>query len=420
VTAPPDPPNALIYFLLAGDPEHGLAAVRVIDWGQLGSYTRLTQAGPRAHELHKDDEIEGTIRSERLCGGCRSGGSAGQLMVELVVPDGAQLCGASYTLALALADRIARGCLPRLAGRTVIASGVVKRDGAIAAVGRMDEKLAALACELARRSLAAPLLVLAQDNLDALTTDERQRLQGLNAAGVQCEGVAALALMGSDWPPETGPGPHAWWHRWLIGWRRLASWPVSAVTTVRGRIWRVPTAVLVIVLIVLIALIGGFSIRYCVPPRGCATLSTDPATIERCWASLPVTLRVDCAVQHQNGERAPRHCPSGTFLSAEDEFSLEVRPAAAGWLYVYYVDAGDPAFIDLRPNGQPWPVLAGQTLPLTLPERISAAAGRPANGRFFAVLRPEPLPAPEGAPATALQALLDVAAEQFVLCGDPH
>ncbi|WP_295451389.1 hypothetical protein [uncultured Thiodictyon sp.] len=410
MTKRPDPPNALIYFPLAGDLEQGLAAVRVIDWGQLGSYTRLTQAGPRAHELHKDDEIEGTIRSERLCGGCRSGGATGQLMVELVVADGAQICGASYTLALALADRIARGCLPRLAGRMVIASGVVKRDGAIAAVGRMDEKLAALACELTRRPLAAPLLVLAQDTLDALTTDERQRLQGLIAAGVQCEGVAALAHMGSDWPPETAPGPDSWWRRLLTSWRRLARQPVPAVTTARGRSWRVRAAVLVI------ALIGGLLVR---PPIGCDRLSTDPATIERCWAPRPVILRADCAVQHQSGERTPRHCPSGTFLSAEDGFSLEVRPAAAGWLYVYYLDEAGGVLEDLRPNRKPWPVLAGQTLPLILPGRISSSAGRPANGRFFAVLTREPLPALEGAPAADLKQFLDAVADEFVLCGDP-
>jgi len=175
----------------------------------------MTLAGPCAHELRKDDEIEDTIRTERLCGGCRSAVADGQLMVELVVADGAQICGASYTLALALADKLARGCLPRLADRTLIASGQVRHDGTITVVGRLAEKLDALERALTQRPIAAPPLVLPRGNPDALTTDE-QLLQGLIAAGVRCEGVAALADMGSGWPPEPSaasrrdPPPPGW------------------------------------------------------------------------------------------------------------------------------------------------------------------------------------------------------------------
>ncbi|WP_295389546.1 hypothetical protein [uncultured Thiodictyon sp.] len=399
MTRQPGPRHALVYFPLAGDLDHGLAAVRVIDWDQPGSYTRMTQAGPCAHELRKDDEIEGIIRTERLCGGCRSAATTGQLMVELVVADGAQVCGASYTLALALADKLARGCLPRLAGWTVIASGVVKRDGSIGAVGRIDEKLAALEYALTRQPLAKPLLVLARDNLDALTTDERQRLRGLIAAGVQCVGVAALADMRPDWPRGRIPPP-PWWRRLLNGRRR-------AMAAVLGWRWQWLTVIIVTV-----------AILYYLWWSPCGALSTDPAIIERCWAPQPVALRIDCSVQHLNGERTPRHCPSGTFLSEDDQFSLEVKPSAPGWLYVYYLDAAGQALDDLRPDGKPWPVLTGQRLPVTLPDRISSSAGRPANGRFLAVLTSKPLP--EGAPAALLKPFLEAVAEEFVLCGDPH
>ena len=413
------PRHALVHFPLAGDREHGLAAVRVIDWGQPGYYTRMTLAGPTAHELRKDEEIEAAIRTERLCGGCRSAVPDGQLMVELVVADGAQVYGASYTLALVLADKLARGCLPRLAGRTVIASGQVKRDGAVVAVGRMAEKLAALAHALAQRPQAAALLVLARANLEALTSEEQRLLQGLIASGLQCVGVAALAEMGSDWPPEARcePGPVPFgspWRGWLGSRRRAIVGALNWRKPVLRPGWRKPWLAAALVTL----LSGGLMILYAMLSGPCSRLSADPAVIERCWGSLPVTFRADCSVAHRNGDRSPRHCPSGTCLAAADAFSLEVRPAAAGWLYVYYFDAPGQVFEDLRSDPRPWLVQKDQRLPLTLPARINPPAGRPAQGRFFAVLTRAPLPAPDGAAQPILREFLDVAAEEFVVCGD--
>ena len=421
MTREPGPRHALVHFPLAGDREHGLAAVRVIDWGQPGYYTRMTLAGPTAHELRKDEEIEATIRTERLCGGCRPAVPDGQLMVELVAADGAQVCGASYTLALVLADKLARGCLPRLAGRSLIASGQVKRDGAVVPVGRMAEKLAALARALEQRPIAAPLLVLARENLAALTTEEQSVLRGLIASGVQCVGVAALVDMGSDWPPEprSEPGPDPFASPWR-GWFRKRRGAIVGALDWRKPVprpgWRKPRLAAALVTL----LIGGLLILYSMLSGPCSSLSSDPAIIERCWGSLPVTFSGDCSVEHQNGDRPPRHCPSGTCLAADDTFSLEVRPAAAGWLYVYYADAQSPVFADLRPDPRPWLVHKDQRLPLTLPARINPPVGRPAQGRFFAVLTRAPLPAADGAAQPVLNEFLDVAAEEFVLCGDPQ
>ena len=98
--------------------------------------------------------------------------------------------------------------------------------------------------------------------------------------------------------------------------------------------------------------------------------------------------------------------------------SLRRRPAAAGWLYVYYFDAPGQVFEDLRPDPRPWLVQRDQRLPLTLPARINPPAGRPAQGRFLAVLTRVPLPASDGAAQPALREFLDVAAEEFVVCGD--
>jgi hypothetical protein len=125
-------------------------------------------------------------------------------------------------------------------------------------------------------------------------------------------------------------------------------------------------------------------------------------------------------LEHGNGDRAPRHCPSGTCLAADDEFTLEVRPGAAGWLYAYYTDGASRGFEDLRPDPKPWPVRANQRLPLTLPARINPPAVRPAKGHFIAVLTRAPLPTPHGGPQSDLEAFLDAVGEAFVLCGDPQ
>jgi hypothetical protein len=409
VTRKPEPPHASVYFPLAGDLDRGLAQVHVIDWGE-HPHTRLTHAGPNANQLQKDDEIERTIRTERLCGGCRPVVAAGQVMVELKLADGAQICGASYTLALALADKLARGCLPGLADRTVIASGVVKHDGSIAAVGRIDEKLAGLARTLTRQPMPAPLLVLPRANLDVLTTEARHLLRGLIAAGVQCVGVADLAEMESPWPRETettGPGPDPIMLRvrdWLN--RRL-----GMPTKVFGRWWRLILAVVVVAALILGLLIW-------LPPPLCAKLSTDPAIIEQCWAPALVTFRADCTMDHLSGGPIPRHCPSGTCLAADDAFSLEVRPTADGWLAAYYVDAAGQVWEDLRPDHRPWSVRKDQKLPLTLPTRTNPPAVRPPRARFYAVLTRAPLP--EGATPVQLRSFLDAVAEIFVLCGDPQ
>jgi hypothetical protein len=425
VTKQPGPRHALVHFPLAGAGKHDLAAVRVIDWGQPGSYTRMTLAGPCAHELRKDDEIEGTIRTERLCGGCRSAVADGQLMVELVVADGAQICGASYTLALALADKLARGCLPRLADRTLIASGQVRHDGTIAVVGRLAEKLDALERALTQRPIAAPLLVLPRGNLDALTTDEQQLLQGLIAAGVRCEGVAALADMGSDWPPEPpaasrrDPPPPGWRVRrrtldrtGAVG--RPTTPPVLTATNVSG--WPKPWPAAAVVT----ALIGSVLALYYLLAGPCASPSVDPAIIARCWGPLPVALLAKCRLEHGNGDRPARRCPSGTCLAADDEFSLEAKPTASGWLSVYYDDGAAEGLQDLRPQRRPWPVLGGQRLPLTLPERVNPPAVRPLEGRFVAVLTRAPLPSANGTTQLLLRELLSAVGEEFVLCGDPQ
>jgi hypothetical protein len=181
------------------------------------------------------------------------------------------------------------------------------------------------------------------------------------------------------------------------GWRKMR-WAGAAVTVLGGGV------------LALYGLLSG----------PCARLSADPAIIERCWGPLPVTFRADCSLDHQNGDRPPRRCPSGTCLAADDAFSLEVKPTAAGWLAVYYLDAAGEVLEDLRPDRRPWPVLAGQRLPLTLPARISPPAARPAKGRFLAMLTREPLPSAVGATPSGLKEFLDPVAEEFVLCGDPQ
>jgi hypothetical protein len=246
-------------------------------------------------------------------------------MVELVVAEGAQVCGASYTLALVLADKLARGCLPRLAGRNLIASGQVKRDGAVVPVGRMAEKLAALAHALAQRPQAAALLVLAREHLAALTSEEQRLLQGLIASGLQCVGVATLAEMGSGWPPEahSEPGPNLFpspWRGWLRKRRGAVTGALDWSKPVLRPGWRKPRLAAALMTL----LLGGLLILYSMLSGPCSRLSADPAVIERCWGSLPVTFGADCGVAHRNGDRSPRHCPSGTCLAAADAFSLEV------------------------------------------------------------------------------------------------
>ena len=188
VSTAADVRQASVQFPLAGDLDAGLGNVRVIDWNRPGLSARMTQTGPIAHQLGLDEEIETTIRTERMCGGCPASATDGQLMVEVMLGKRQSISGSSYTLALALADKIARGSLPLLADRTIVASGHVQRNGQVAPVGRLAEKLEVIARALARATISAPLLILPQANLAALTDAEQRLLDAVIAAGARSEG----------------------------------------------------------------------------------------------------------------------------------------------------------------------------------------------------------------------------------------
>lgn len=398
--------EALVRFPVAGDPELGLAGVRVIDWGQPALGARMTRAGPGANALGKDEEIEAAIRTERLYGGCRSAAPDGQLMVELLLADGQQISGRSYTLALVLAAQLARGCLPLLAGRCVIASGRVERDGAISPVGQMAEKLAAVGRALAEGAIAAPVLILARANLERLTSDEQGALRALTAGGLRYLSLTSLAELGPVWPPELLP---------------VARPPPSPGRRSWGRPPVLPVAVAGAVALTLgLASVAVYLVQR--TPATCAGLSSDPAVIARCWEPLPLTLQAACRVERQGGYRPWRPCPSGTCLAVADQFRLELTPGARGWLYVFHLDAVDQVLEDLGPGAAQQPVRPGEPLVLPSAGKTYHVDGRAAQEHFYALLTMRPingLHVPGDAPRAALREFLDTVAERFMVCRDP-
>ncbi len=425
------PRHAAVHFLLAGDPERGLAAVRVIDWGQAGSYTRMTLAGPAAHELGKDEEIESTIRAERLCGGCRPRHPDGQLMVELEVGEGQQLCGGSYTLALALADKRARGCLPRLEGRMLIASGRVKRDGSVVAVGRLADKLAALQQALARRPGADPLLILARGNLEGLSAEERGLLDDLGAAGLGCAGVASLAELGPDWAPCRAPDrasnaedeavrdpspPGRGVPGLLDGIRSRTGGLTAALGWALHGLGRVPhgagLAALVLLTVAVLA----------VHPQGlgtgadpCASPPEDPEVLAYCLGLPPPQVLGECWHERPGGEASWRPCPSGAPLAESDRLRLQITSAERGFIHIFHLNGSAPRLIDQKP------LRADETITWPLPGRLGRAPCGAAKERVFVVAASERLPGLDvqtGSSWSIDRESLERIAEPFVVCRD--
>lgn len=392
--------KASVHFPLAGNCDQGLGSVRVIDWGRAGLNARMTLTGPKAHKMGADEEIEATIRTERLYGGCHPSTTDGPLMVELLLNELQQVSGASYTLALAIADKIARGCLPRLNGCSVVATGHVRSNGRIDSVGRIAEKLEVVKQTLARESFVTPLLVLPRANLDALTEEEQRLLNDLIAAGTRCEGVAALDDMNAAWPPEPISGPdQAVVMSLSLGWRRI----------------------LLLALSVLVVLSGTALYQMHQALRPCGQLSVDSVLVARCWGPLPLTLSAECRIEHQGGYRPWRPCESGTCLAGSDQFRLVLQPAADGWLYAFHLDATDLVLEDLWSEQVPRRVRSGETIRLPSAGRTYRIDGRSAEERFFGLLTRRPLPESTSSEvnSTILAELMAHWAERFATCRDP-
>ena len=382
-----------VLFPLVGDRERGLGGVRVIDWGQSGLGSRMTQTGPTAHRLGKADEIEATIRSARLCSSCRSAAPDSVLMVELVLEAGQQITGTSYTLALALADLLARDCLPRLAGRTLVASGHVRADGAIAAVGRLAEKLEAIEQALQREQIPAPLLVLPQANLEQLGDTEQRLLDALTAVGTQVRGIAGLAALGPEWP--------------ALGSRRRPSGRAAGAR----RTWLAAAAALAA-----IAVLGGVALgRW--TDHGCAAAASDPRTLERCTTPLPLELAAECRFAQRGGYRPWRGCADHSCLAERDQFRLLLRPGADGWLHVFHLERSDRTLEVLWPDRTPRRVRSGETIRLPETGRAYQLDGRADQEAFFALLLRDPLPdAFSGEADAQLMQLLDARAVGLRIC----
>lgn len=404
VTEQPRVRQASVLFPLAGSRDQGLGAVRVIDWGRAGLSTRMTLSGPVAHKMGVDEEIEATIRAERLYGGCYPGTTEGPLMVELVLNELHHVSGASYTLALAIADKLTRGCLPRLTGRLVVATGHVRSDGRVDAVGRIAEKLEVVKHALERASIAAPTLVLPQANLDLLTAGEQRLLSDLIAAGARCEWVAALEDMDAAWPAE----PQS------VSDQAVAPESSRMVSSRMG--W----VIVWLAIGVLVVLISVMVYQRHQAASLCGQLSTEREVVARCWQPLPLILAAECRFEHQGGYRPWRLCESGTCLTGADQFRLVARPAAEGWLYVFHLDATDRLLEDLWPQQTPQWVRSGETIRLPLAGRTYHIDGRSAEERFFGLLTRRQLPEStfSEASSTMLAEFMDRWAERFVMCRD--
>lgn len=396
--------QASVWFPLAGSRDQGLGAVRVIDWGRTGLGTRMTLTGPVAHKMGVDEEIEATIRAERLYGGCHPGTTAGPLMVELVLNELHQVSGASYTLALAVADKLTRGCLPRLTGRSVIATGHVRSDGRIDAVGRIAEKLEVVTQALEQGSIVAPMLVLPQANLDLLTAEEQRLLSALTAAGTRCEWVATLEDMDAAWPMEP----------------RSVSDQAMAPESSRMASSRTAWVVAWLAIGVLVVPSSVMVYQRHQAASLCGQLSMEQEVVAHCWRPLPLILTAECRFEHQGGYRPWRLCASGTCLTGSDQFRLVARPAAEGWLYVFHLDATDRLLEDLWPQQTPQWVRSGETIRLPLAGRTYHIDGRSAKERFFGLLTRRQLPEStfSEASSTMLAEFMERWAERFVLCRD--
>lgn len=397
VSTAADVRQASVQFPLAGDLDAGLGNVRVIDWNRPGLSARMTQTGPIAHQLGLDEEIETTIRTERMCGGCPASATDGQLMVEVMLGKRQSISGSSYTLALALADKIARGSLPLLADRTIVASGHVQRNGQVAPVGRLAEKLEVIARALARATISAPLLILPQANLAALTDAEQRLLDAVIAAGARSEGVAALSDFTADWPSSARaatalemPRERAVNRRWIV-------LPVLGVCVLLGMLVLYQT---------------GQS------TDACARLPLQPDSATDCWEALPLSLQAECRLAHRGGYRPWRRCASGTCLAGADQFRLLLRPAADGWLHVFHLDTTDALLEDLWPDRKPRQVYAGESLRLPGSNRTYRIDGRSSQEHFFALLSRHPIPESSGSDAFAaeLLTLLAKRGEQLTIC----
>lgn len=397
--------QASVLFPLAGNRDRGLGTVRVIDWGRAGLSTRMTLAGPIAHKMGLDEEIEATIRAERLYGGCPPGTTEGPLMVELVLNELHQVSGASYTLALAIADKLTRGCLPRFTDRSIVVTGHVRSDGGIDAVGRIAEKLEIVKQALERGSIVAPMLVLPRANLDLLTAGEQQRLSDLIAAGTRCEWVAALEDMDAAWPAELPS---------------VSDQAVVVPVLSRMVSSRMGWVIAWLVIGVLVVLSSVMVYQRQQAASLCDQLSTNRDVVARCWQPLPLILGAECRFEHQGGYRPWRLCESGTCLTGSDQFRLVARPAADGWLYAFHLDATDRLLEDLWPRQAPQWVRSGETIRLPLAGRTYHIDGRSAEERFFGLLTRRQLPdsTSSKASSTMLAEFMDHWAERFVMCRD--
>lgn len=408
MTAPPV--EALVRFPLVGGQAAGLAMVKVLSWGRVARGDRFTKAGGNAHDLGKAEEIEAIVRAERLYGHQDPQREHPEHVVELELPAGTRLSGTSYGLALALADRGARGGLPNPGGRALIASGHVEHDGRISAIGGLQAKLSLIAQHLGNdEHLAAPVLMLPRANVERADASESAALAALTARGVAVIALERLddARLAADpggpfalpLADHARPGTEAAPRR---AWTRIsaARWLLAAAMAGVG----------------LLAFAG---VRLLDADRqACAAADADSTAAARCWQVAGLDAALECRWAEGDGWSPWQPCSSGECLGPRDKFRLRLSPSRDGWLYAWHRDDDDATTTSLLPSHAHIPVRGGASVLIPEQGQSMQWSGDARYERFFALLSARPIAPMTGPDAPLVRARLTPIAQQLLICHD--
>ena len=389
-----------VAFPYVSDDRAGIGKVRVIDWGRPVCGGQITKAGPRVYELGKTAEVERIARTERAYGAAPAARARAdpELVVDFVLPPGTHLTGESYGLALAIADRMARGSWRDAMQGGVFASGILERDGSVRAVGALTAKLHAVAAQAKGAGMESLTVIVPAENFD-LPDD------ALGEAVALLKTLGARVLLARHLAAPVGEGPAS---------ARPA--PLD-----KPRLWRREHKAWLILLAVAAGI--AVSIRALTLPTDCQRLA-DPHARLRCLGAVPPQVELQCRTHINGGYTLWRACSSQSCLGPMDKFRLRISSDRGGWLYAWHLDESTWALTDLGPGAGAMPIRQGEPVLLPKPGLSFQWHGDNPEERFYALVTQAPgnwplsLTEADTADAIGLRAALTQVAAQVRICHD--